>query len=370
MHVVHIVPTLCGDGAEARVRTIVPQLAAGGLRLSVVSVYGTQLDEAQRGRWNVPLYEIGYAGARDAPAAFVRLIWRLRSLRPDVVHGHVDSGKYLGRAAAIAAGVPRIVYTEHRSHPLVGRLHGAADRALRSATDAVIAFHERQRRSIAERDGIPLERIVVIPGGIVHRAPADGEARASARARLGLRSDDFVVLYAAQLAHVKDPQLAIRAFARTADDPLRRTVLLIAGTGPLAAHVRTACEPLGERARMLGDHRDVASLLAAADAFLVTSQSESMPLGLVEAMGAGVPVVSTPFAGVHELLAGGEAGMIAAEHAWEPLSVALALLRDRPEIAALLAARASLRARTVYDLATAARRHHELYTELRSAHRR
>jgi glycosyltransferase involved in cell wall biosynthesis len=370
MHVVHIVPTLGGDGAEARVRTIVPPLADRGLRLSVVSVYGAALDDAQRARLFAPLYEIGYAGPRDAPAAFMRLVWRLRSLRPDVVHGHVDSGKYLGRAAAIAAGVPRIVYTEHHSHPHAGRLHGAADRALRSATDAVIAFHECQRQTIAARDRIPLERIVVIPGGIAHRAPADAAARAEARERLGLGTGDFVVLYAARLTHVKDPQLAIRAFARTADDPRRRTVLLIAGTGPLAARVRTACEPLGERARMLGDHRDVPSLLAAADAFLVTSHSEAMPLGLIEAMGAGVPVVSTPFEGAHELLDGGEAGLVAREHAWEPLAAALALLRDRPAVAAALAERASQRARTVYDLATAARRHHELYTDLRSAHRR
>lgn len=370
MHVVHIVPTLGGDGAEARVRTIVPPLAERGLRVSVVSVYGAQLDDTQRARIGVPLYEIGYAGPRDAPAAFMRLAWRLRSLRPDVVHGHVDSGKYLGRAAAIAAGVPSIVYTEHHSYPHDGRLHEAADRALRSATDAVIAFHERQRQAIAERARIPLERIVVIPAGIAHRAPADAAARADARARLGLGADDFVVLYAAQLAHVKDPQLAIRAFARTADDPGRRSVLLIAGTGPLAAHVRTACEPLGERARMLGNHRDVPALLAAADAFLVTSHSEAMPLGLVEAMGAGVPVVSTPFAGAYELLDGGAAGIVAGEHAWQPLANALAVLRDRPEIAALLAERASQRARTVYDLATTARRHHELYTELRSAHRR
>ena len=369
MHVVHIVPTLGGDGAEARVRTIVPPLAERGLRVSVVSVYGAQLDSAQRARLGVPLYEIGYAGLRDAPAAFMRLVWRLRSLRPDVVHGHVDSGKYLGRAAAIAAGVPHIVYTEHHSNPHDGRLHGAADRALRSATDAVIAFHERQRQAIAERDRIPLERIVVIPGGIVHRVPAEAGARAAARARLGLCADDFVVLYAARLTHVKDPQLAIRAFARTVEAPCRRSVLLIVGSGPLAARVRTACEPLGERARMLGDHRDVSSLLAAADAFLVTSHTEAMPLGLVEAMGAGVPVVSTPFAGAHELLDGGQAGLVANEHAWEPLADALALLRDRPALAATIAARASQRARTVYDLATAARRHHELYTAL-SAHRR
>ena len=367
MHVVHIVPTLSGGGAETLVRSIVPRLAAAGMRLSVISVYAADIGEGERVCLGAPLYEIGRRGAADAPGAFVRTVRLLRQLAPDVVHGHVHTGKYFGRAAALVAGIPHVVYTEHHPRPERSLGQRVADRLLRPGTDAVIAFHERQRHEIARRDAIPLDRIAVVPNGIEPPAgTADQRRRARARIRfaLGIAPGAFVVLFAGRLAEQKFPELAIDAFGTLPRAMNDADVLLIAGEGPLAAGVRARAAELGSRVRLLGYRRDMHDLYAAADAFLMTSRYEAMPLAPIEAMSLGVPVVTTPWEGAREIVRDGKGGYVTAAFDAAELGRALVLLRDFPACARALADRAAALARSSYDIGLTVCRHHELYASL------
>lgn len=362
MHVTYIVPTLTGGGAETLVRSVVPALAAQGARVSVVSVYDAQLTPQERAALDAPLYEVGRHGVLDAANAFGRTVKLLAQLRPDVVHGHVHTGKYFGRAAALAAGVRVVMYTEHHPRPEAGVLQRFADRRLREGTASVIAFHQRQKREIAERDAIPLDRIAVIPNGIRHGRPPDPEARRAARAALGLGEGTFVVLFAARLAEQKFPELALDAFAALPRSAERDDCLLIAGDGPLSASVGERARGLGDRVRLLGYRRDVDMLYAAADALLMTSRYEAMPLAPIEAMSRMVPVVTAPWSGADEILAHGAivtGGYDAAE-----LGASLARLRDVPELAHALGRRGRSFAREEYDIRSTAVRLFELYDEL------
>jgi glycosyltransferase involved in cell wall biosynthesis len=368
MHVVHIVPTLSGGGAETLVRSIVPRLAAAGVQLSVISIYDPELEPAERAMLGAPLYEIGRAGAVDAPRAFGRTVGLLRELRADIVHGHVHTGKYFGRAAALAAGVPHVLYTEHHPRPEHTLAQRLADSVLRAGTDAVIAFHERQRREIADRDGIPLARIAIVPNGIEHAPVADPAERTLARRKLGIGEETFVVLFAGRLAEQKFPELAIDAFAamppaRGGDD-----LLLIAGDGPLAMEIESqSTRLLGPRVRRLGYRRDMRDLYAAADAFLMTSRYEAMPLAPIEAMSQGVPVVTTPWEGAHEIVRDRVGGYVTSAFDPDEIGVALALLRDLPACRRALSARAADLARSAYDIGRTAERHYDLYASLLGA---
>jgi glycosyltransferase involved in cell wall biosynthesis len=367
MHVVHVVPTLSGGGAETLVRSIVPRLAAAGVKLSVVSIYAPELDPAERAQLDAPLYEIGRSGAADAPRAFFKTVRLLRELRADIVHGHVHTGKYFGRAAAFAAGVPHVLYTEHHPRPEHTLAQRLADGALRAGTDAVIAFHERQRREIAQRDGIALERIAIVPNGIEHGPAADPTERALVRGKLGIGEDAFVVLFAGRLAEQKFPELALDAFAAMPPGKTGNDILLLAGDGPLAMEVETQSAKLGPRVRRLGYRRDMRDLYAAADAFLMTSRYEAMPLAPIEAMSQSVPVVTTPWDGAREIVRDGVGGYVTAKFDADELGVALALLRDLPACRRALAARAADLARSAYDIGRTAERHYDLYASLLSA---
>jgi glycosyltransferase involved in cell wall biosynthesis len=89
--------------------------------------------------------------------------------------------------------------------------------------------------------------------------------------------------------------------------------LVIAGDGPLFPSLRAKVQELGERARfvhLLGARRDVPRLYAAFDCFALSSDSEGLPLVIVEAMASGLPVISTDVGGIAAVVTNGETGLL------------------------------------------------------------
>lgn len=368
MRVIQLVQTLVAGGAETMVRTLCPGVAAAGIDVRVASVYPSGLDDAQRTALHAPVIELGRRGRTDL-GFFPRLVGTLRALRPDVVHGHVHTGQYAGRAAGVLAGVPAIVLTVHGPEP-GGPVRWAVDRMLHARTARFIVFTESQRRRLSSQQQIPLERIAVIPNGVVPRA-AQG-TRAELRARLDLPPDAFVLYNAARLAPEKNQRAAIDAMGLLRDDGPPNITLLIAGTGPLEeelrAHVRDA--GLAERVRFLGYREDAAELFPAMDAFLQPSHWERMPMALGEAMLAGLPPVMSPWEGHDDMVTDGETAFVAQGFDAAALAAAIRRAAADPERLARTGAAAAAAARATFDVDTMIRRHVELYESLARENRR
>ncbi|MBV9439754.1 MAG: glycosyltransferase, partial [Candidatus Eremiobacteraeota bacterium] len=337
MRVIHLVQTLVAGGAETMVRNLCPGLAAAGIDVRVVSVYDSALDPAQRAALGAPVVEIGRRGRRDL-GYFPRLVRTLKELRPDVVHGHVHTGQYAGRAAAVLAGVPAILMTAHGAEP-GGPVRWAADRVLHARTDRFIVFTESQRRAFAAAQRVPLERVVVIPNGVP--VPSAPRGRAELRAELGIPPDAFAVYSAARLAAVKNQRAAVDAIGLVRDAGFPQVRLLFAGTGPLEAELRAHAREAGlaDRVTFLGYRADAPELLPAMDAFLYSSLSERMPMALGEAMLAGLAPIVTPWEGHADVVRDGETAFVAA--GFDAPSIAEAILRavrDPGRLAAVAAA--------------------------------
>ena len=359
----HVIASLSGYGAERFVAALLPALAREGADVAALTVYPTRRPSASRSE-AVPVFCAGRR-ARVEAGFFPRMVRAIRRFRPTIVHTHTHNGKYWGRLAAVAARVPHIVHTEHDPNFSPNAVERVADALLARVTDQFIAFSEGHRLRLARAERIRLSRIAVIPNGIVH-AQADADARARGRALLGVAPDQLVVLMIGRLEAQKNHALALRAFARLADDVKPKARLFIAGDGGCAAklHAQADALELADSVAFLGFRSDALSLLTGADAMLMTSRAEAMPIALIEAMGAAIPVVSTPWAGVEEMLDDGRLGTVAANH--DPASVACALaqtLRD-PAAARDKARCARQRALALYDLGSVARRHLELYRTL------
>lgn len=235
----------------------------------------------------VPLAD---GGAR-ALARTVRVLRRHLAGSPvDVVHAHNVRAALAARLAVVGRRTPVLVTL----HGISASRYRPAARVLRWAADQVVAVSDDVRDRLVV-GGMPADRVAVVP-----TAPEPPEAvdRSEARAGLGLSGDERVVLCLARLEPPKRQDLLLRAWS---DVP--RAVLLVAGDGSRRAALEALAGELGvaERVRFLGDRRDVGRLLAAADALVLPSDSEGLPVAVLEAMSVGVPVVASRVGGLAAL---------------------------------------------------------------------
>jgi glycosyltransferase involved in cell wall biosynthesis len=142
-------------------------------------------------------------------------------------------------------------------------------------------------------------------------------------------------------------------------------VLLIAGDGPQGAELEARRASLGleDSVHLLGARDDVPELLAAADVFVTASRWEGLPVAVLEAMAAGLPVVATAVGDVPNVLAEG-AGVTVPPRDPAALAAAVCALLETPEERARVAAAAIARVRSRYSAARWAERLLELYAEV------
>ena len=229
--------------------------------------------------------------------------------------------------AARAAGVGRIVRTEHLPDMITEPVQRAEYLDGIAGVDRVICVSEAAARSHAAA-GVDPDTIAVIHNGVEVQPPR--RSRKAMRNELGLAPDQPTLLTVARFTPQKDHATLIRALALLAGAQAD-VCLLMAGDGPLWAEAQALAEALGVSGatRFLGTRLDVPDLLAAADLFVLPSRFEGLPLVLIEAMAAGRPVVSTQVGGVDELVVDGQTGRLVPPGDAPALADAIAgLIRD------------------------------------------
>jgi glycosyltransferase involved in cell wall biosynthesis len=138
---------------------------------------------------------------------------------------------------------------------------------------------------------------------------------------------------------------------------------LIVGDGPDRAQVEAEIRRLGlaERVELAGERDDVPQLLAASDVFVLASRSEGLPVSVLEAMAAELPVAASAVGGLAELVDDGETGILVPAGDEVALAEALRRLVADPELRRKLGAAGRARAEAEFDLAEFRRAHLELY---------
>lgn len=178
----------------------------------------------------------------------------------------------------------------------------ALERALFAERGAqrVIANSEMVKREIVERFGYPAERVDVIYNG-APAAEIPDSARAKVRAELGIAADDYVTLFVGSGWERKGLRFAMEAMDAAA---LPQAHLLVAGSG------RARALPSSARTHFLGPRHDVPRLLAAADVFILPTIYDPFSNACLEALAAGLPVITTLANGLAEIIESGVDGEI------------------------------------------------------------
>jgi glycosyltransferase involved in cell wall biosynthesis len=235
-------------------------------------------------------------------------------------------------------------------------------RALRGAS-AVIAVSQAIRER-AVQSGVPAARVQVIANAAPETAIL---SREQARRVLGIDANARVLGWVGRLSREKDPESFVRLAASLAKAS-RQHVGVMIGDGPLMPAVRASSETLLRENQLYlpGVIKNAGTLLAALDTLVVTSSTEGTPMVILEAMRAGVPVVSTAVGGVPEML-GENCGMLVHYGNDEALFHATAQVLSDEQLAHTLRANASARVAERYDRREWWKQHELLYASLRRA---
>jgi glycosyltransferase involved in cell wall biosynthesis len=266
-------------------------------------------------------------------------VGRIRSYlartQPAIVHTFLLTASLYGRLAAILARVPIVIGTEVNIYERKRRSHAIAERLLMAGTDRIVVSAESVRDFYIAQVHADPAKVEVIYNAVDF---AQGEATTSRdemRKALGVPADARVAGVIARLTEQKGHRFLFDALA-TAPALADVHVLLIGG-GDLQDDLVRRAESLGlsQRVHFLGPRRDLGNLLGAMDVFVMPSLWEGLPLSLVLAMGAAVPVVATAVAGIPEVVEDGRTGLLVPAGDAAALGVALSrvftdgALRDR-----------------------------------------
>ena len=295
---------------------------------------------------------------------------RLRSLirREGIGVVHAHSPVAAAGARAVAGRRTRVVYTEHN---LWGRYHPAtyaANLVTFPRNDHVFAVSETVRASI--RYPGPLRLLPMPPVETLHHGldpaalPAPVQGHDGVRAELGLPADAPVVGSVANFKAAKDHATLLRAAVQVREAvPSVRFVLV--GQGPLEAETRRLAGELGldQTVVFAGFRPDATRLMAAFDAFALSSTYEGLPIALIEAMATGCPAVVTRVGGTPEVVADGVHGYLVPPKDPAALAAGLTRLLGDRSLRAGMGAAAAGRAQD-FDIRRAVRRMEQVYARL------
>jgi glycosyltransferase involved in cell wall biosynthesis len=314
-----------------------------------------------------PVWVLGRRPGLDwrCPWTLARL---LRRERVGLLHAHQYTPFFYALAARLLCRRPSVLFTEHgRWHPDYRRRKRIlANRLLLERRDRVVGVGQAVRRALVHNEGIPARRVQVIYNGVDLSAFArEGADRASLRREMEIGAEDLLILQVARLDHLKDHATAVRTLERVVRHrPDARLVLI--GEGPELGVIqeevrRRKLEPY---IRLLGLRTDVPRLLPAADLFLLTSISEGIPLTVIEAMIAGVPVVATQVGGVGEIVEDGRTGLLAPARDDGALAEHVLRLADNRNLRQQMGQRGWERGCTLFSGNRMHERYFQLYSEM------
>jgi glycosyltransferase involved in cell wall biosynthesis len=263
----------------------------------------------------------------------------------DVVHTHSSKAGALGRMAAHRLEIKRIVHTFHgfpfhqfQSWPR-RTAYIKMERFVGRYTHVFLAVGSAGAAEAITRRIASPERVRTIGVGVAKALNAPGaHDRAEARRILGVPPGMHVVGTVGRLAFQKAPEDFVHALAGLGRGDVFGVWI---GAGPLRAKTERLAEKHGLSGRMLftGERTDVDALLPGLDVFAMASRYEGLPCAIIEAMGAGLPVVATAVNAVPDVVIAGETGLLVRPGRPDQLGRAIGhLLDNRTEAARLGAA--------------------------------
>lgn len=310
---------------------------------------------------------------RADPRAFWRLASHLKTSSPDLLFSlDHHNAMFWGRLASLAAGVPRRVVASHSTGRMESRRSFTRlDRLLMRRTDAVVALSAAHAEYLRRVEGVDAGKIVIVENGIDVERHQDlnEEKLAKTRRELDVRAEERVVAMVAALRPEKAHLALLEAARRIVSGrPDLRARFLVVGEGPERGRIEARRSELGLDAhvRLTGVRDDIPEILHLSHALVLPSHAavETLPLAVLEAMAAGVPVIASAVGSVPEVVEDGRTGRLIAAADAVGLAEAICRIFDEGEETQQIIRLARQKVRERYTVERMVARYEELFDRL------
>jgi glycosyltransferase involved in cell wall biosynthesis len=319
MRILYVISELNFGGAEKQLVELAKQLAGHGHEVAIYTLNRVVPREPELAGSGVKLIVDQKRAKLD-----LAVLWRLRRTinrwRPDIVHGFLFDGDLYSRVAALGSGIP-VLNSERSDAYRLSWNQSLAHRLTRRLARGVVANTFSGKAFARRLFGLPFDDVHVVWNGI-RLEELEGQATATTA---DFRSEFFgdrrvrVACLVGSIGPVKDYHLALETAARLiAADPAWRVLFVgdqlsasgayqagrESDTGDYKAGVLKHHERLGlcDKMKFAGLRTDAPAIIGQCDVLYVTSEREGFPNVVLEAMGLGVPVVSTEYSDIRRIL--------------------------------------------------------------------
>jgi len=307
--------------------------------------------------------------------AFNLNIWKqvfqfMKEEQIDMVHAHGTRANSNVFWAAKKMNIP-LIYTVHgwsfhidQKWP-IRKLREFSERILTRNADHTICVSKSNERDGKER--FNMKNSSVIYNAVNFTKFDKNSPFKNLREELGIPSDKTVIGYIVRITKQKDPFTMLRAMKQVSEQS-KNIVLLMVGDGDLKDQAITLSKELGihDQVIFLPFRTDIPNVLNAIDIYCLPSLWEGFPIGILEAMAMGKPIVASPVDGTSEMVENGITGILVEQQKPKELADALLYLHQNPEIRAKLAENALLFVKSKFGIKQMVRQVEEVYENLNS----
>lgn len=311
-NIVFLITGLTFGGAEKQVTDLAISHARNGLRVHVISLIKPKAHVDTLTENGVEVSHLGMRrGVPDIRAIF-RLIKKVKEIQPDIVHSHMVHANILARIAnALSRGFPVLICTAHNTIDgggVIRQLYKVTDRWTVLTTNVCQEGVDR----FVKLKVSPADKTKLVHNGVDVKHLNNKLTKTKiveVRKSLGV-AKEFMWL---SVGRIDDPQknypLLIRTFANSCFENSR---LIIVGDGSQREKIQQMIDErsLNDRIQLIGLRDDVDVLMKVADAFVLASSWEGLPMVLLEASAAGLPIVATDVGGNSDIVKNGETGIL------------------------------------------------------------
>lgn len=310
-------------GAETQLMQVAIRLRRRGWPIRMVSMLPPRAYVRELEQNGISVHSLDMRRGVPDPRAIFRLVRLLRRYPCDILHSYMVHANLLARIVRLFIHIPRVVCTAQNTDE-GGRHREWAYRLTDHLADMTTQVSQAGLERYVRVGAAPVHKIRLVPNGVdTERFQPDAEVRQRARGELEIGESQFLWLAVGRFDPQKDYGTLLKVVAQVKD--ATDFLLAIAGDGPLRPQMEQLAQRLGiaDRVWFLGLRTDIPDLMNAADAFIMSSAWEGMPMVLLEAHATGLPIVATDVGGNHEVVLHGKSGFLVEPRSPEVLATCM-----------------------------------------------